>query len=74
MEEVAKNLIKTYKLKAGSKVLDVGCGKGYLLKEMLILQPKLKIYGIDISNYALRYIDKELKKFLQTKSSINISF
>ena len=73
--KVAKNLIKTYKLKAGSKVLDVGCGKGYLLKEMLILQPKLKIYGIDISNYALRYIDKRIKKkFLQTKSSINISF
>ena len=36
-KSVAKNLIKIYKLKAGSKILDVGCGKGYLLKEMLLI-------------------------------------
>ena len=29
-EPVAKNLIKTYKLRKGSKILDVGCGKGFL--------------------------------------------
>ena len=28
---VAKKLIKTYKLRSGSKILDVGCGKGFLL-------------------------------------------
>ena len=32
---VAKKLIKTYKLKSGSKILDVGCGKGFLLYEKL---------------------------------------
>ena len=32
---VANNLIETYNLKAGSKVLDLGCGKGYLLHELL---------------------------------------
>jgi len=50
----AKKLIKIYKLKAGSKILDVGCGKGFLLYEMLKLQPKLKIYGFDISSYAIK--------------------
>lgn len=62
-KNLAKKLIKLYKLKAGSKVLDVGCGKSFLLREMLILQPNLKIVGIDISNYALKngFKNKNLK-------------
>ena len=50
---VAKKLISFYKLKSGSKILDVGCGKSYLLYEMIKLEPNLKIQGIDISNYAI---------------------
>ena len=52
--KVAKLLIKNYRLKSGSKVLDIGCGKGFLLYEMLKIIPELKIYGFDISNYALK--------------------
>ena len=36
---VAQQLIDTYKLTAGSKVLDLGCGKGFLLHELLTLEP-----------------------------------
>ena len=53
---VAQDLIKRYDLTAGSKVLDVGCGKGYLLKEMMNIQPKLIVYGFDISEYAIKTI------------------
>jgi len=64
-KNVAKKLIKTYKLKAGSKILDVGCGKGFLLHEMLKLEPKLQIHGFDISSYAIKNIikNKNLKIF-----------
>ena len=58
MTDVAKKLIKRYNLKAGSKVLDVGCGKGFLLYEMLKLQPNLRIHGFDVSSYALKKIKK----------------
>ena len=50
---IARKLIKKYKLKPGSRVLDVGCGKGFLY-EMLKVQPDLVVYGFDISNYALK--------------------
>ena len=50
---VAQSLIDDYKLDNNSKILDVGCGKGFILHELLLILPSLKIKGIDISPYAL---------------------
>lgn len=48
---VAKDIIKTFKLKKKSKILDIGCAKGFLVKDFLDLG--MDAYGIDISEYAL---------------------
>jgi len=58
---VAEAMIKEYGLKAGSKVLDVGCGKGFLLYEMQLLEPGLELHGIDISLHGLDHRHPELK-------------
>jgi SAM-dependent methyltransferase len=58
---VAQALIDTYGLKAGSRVLDVGCGKGFLLYEMQLLEPGLEIVGFDISKHGLASVHPELK-------------
>lgn len=50
---VAEKLIKNYNLTNNSSVLDVGCGKAFLLYEMKLLLPNLKISGFDISKYGL---------------------
>ena len=63
-QAVAKQLIKNYGLKAGSKILDVGCGKGFLLYEMQLVEPKLRLTGFDISRYGIQYSKKEIKPFL----------
>jgi ubiquinone/menaquinone biosynthesis C-methylase UbiE len=60
-KSVAQTLITRYQLKSGSKLLDVGCGKGYLLYEMQLLEPGLEIYGVDISEYGLRHMHPDLK-------------
>jgi ubiquinone/menaquinone biosynthesis C-methylase UbiE len=52
-KSVAQALISNYKLGPGSKILDVGCGKGFLLHEMLVLEPKLIVFGFDISAYGI---------------------
>lgn len=61
---VAKKLIKTYKLNGQSKVLEVGCGKGFLLYEIKKLIPKIEISGFDISKYAIKNSKNEIKKYL----------
>jgi len=61
---VAEKLIKTYDLNSKSKVLDIGCGKGYLLYEMKLLIPDLDIVGIDSSDYGLENAKEEIKPFI----------
>ncbi len=51
---VAKSLIEIYSLKDGSKILDIGCGKAFLLYEIKKLNPNIETVGIDISRYALK--------------------
>ena len=60
-EKIALKLINHYKLPKNPKILDVGCGKGYLLFDFLKILPEAQIYGIDISEYALSNCKKEIK-------------
>ena len=58
---VAEAMIKHYKLPSNAKILDVGCGKGFLLYEFTKLLPEADIYGIDISKYAVENAKKEIR-------------
>ena len=58
---VAEQLIKNYKLNSKSKILDAGCGKGFLLHEIKLLEPGLEINGFDISDYAIKNSHKNVK-------------
>ena len=52
-KSVAIDLIDRYDLTAASSVLDVGCGKGFLLYELQLLLPGARLVGCDISTHAL---------------------
>jgi SAM-dependent methyltransferase len=58
---VAKALIEIYGLKDGSRVLDVGCGKAFLLYEMKQVLPGLEVCGFDISKHGLADAKPELR-------------
>lgn len=62
---VADLLRDHYGLKAGDRVLDVGCGKGFLLYDLTQSVPGLEVRGLDISEYAIEHAKEEVKPFLQ---------
>ena len=61
---LADTLAAHYGLKAGMRVLDVGCGKGFLLYELTQAVPGLEVAGLDISAYAIDAAKEEVKPFL----------
>lgn len=61
---VAEALIERYKLKADASILDVGCGKSFLLHELKLRLPQARIAGFDISAYALENAKEEVRPFV----------
>ena len=51
---IVNKLIKHYKLSNSSKILDVGCGKGFLLNDLKKKLPEIEVKGIEISKYAIK--------------------
>lgn len=60
---VAKDIIKFFNLKPGMKILDVGCGKAFLLYDLLV--EGMNVSGLDISSYALRHSPYRVRRKLQ---------
>lgn len=50
---VARDIIAHYGLEPGMRVLDVGCGKGFLVKDLMLECPGLEVFGLDVSLYAI---------------------
>lgn len=73
-EKVARALIEQYQLKPGDKVLDVGCGKGFLLYDFTKVMPGIEVYGLDISEYALAHSKEEVRDRLQLGSAVKLPY
>lgn len=71
---VAQAMIDAYELPEDARILDVGCGKGYLLYEFSQLLPKAKLVGLDISNYALEHAKEEIRPCLQEGNATQLPF
>jgi len=55
---VARDIVAHFGLRPGMRVLDVGCAKGFLVKDLLKVCPGLEVFGLDISLYALRNCER----------------
>ena len=71
---VARAMAEHYGLKAGDRVLDVGCGKGFQLVELQKAVPGLIVHGVDISEYALENAHESVKNSLALGSAARLPF
>ena len=51
---VAEDLRDAYGIGVGTRVLDVGCAKGFLLHDLRQAAPGVEVFGLDVSEYAIQ--------------------
>lgn len=71
---VAQAMARKYGLKAGDRILDVGCGKGFLLHEFTAAVPGVEVTGIDVSDYAVANAKPEVAPFLQVGNATALPY
>src|SRR5438067_5048697 len=57
---IAEDMIAHFGLRPGMRVLDVGCAKGFLVKDFMKVCPGLEAFGLDISEYAMLHCEPEV--------------
>jgi len=62
---IAKDIAAHYGLKPGDKILDIGCGKAFLLHEFTQAVPGVEVAGLDISEYGIEHAKEEIRPFLK---------
>jgi len=71
---VADAIAQHYNLKPGDRILDVGCGKAFLLYDFTQAVPGIEVCGIDISEYGIAHAKEEVRPFLKACSATELPF
>jgi len=71
---IAEDLVRHFGLKPGDRVLDVGCAKGFLVKDLMKVCPGLEAFGLDISEYALMHCEPGVVGRLHLGSADRLPF
>ena len=72
--KILPRIIKKYRLSNNSKILDLGCKKGFIMKDLKILLPKSKVWGIEDHVYPIKNAEKEIKSKIKFKKYYEIPF
>src|SRR6202165_4177334 len=74
LPRIKRNIIAHVGLKPGMRILDVGCGKGFLVKDLMLECPGLEAFGLDVSRYALLHCEREVVGRLHLGSAESLPF
>jgi SAM-dependent methyltransferase len=70
----ANDLAAHYGLKSGDRVLDIGCGKGFLVHDFREAVPGIEVAGIDISSYAVEHAMDDVKGVVQQGNAVSLPY
>ena len=73
-QPVIPTLKEHFNLASESSVLDVGCGKGFMMHDMAELIPGILVKGIDISEYAIENAIEDMKPHVQVANAKELPF
>ena len=73
-QPVVPAFIERYGLGRGSRVLDVGCAKGFFLHDLALAVPGIEVFGIDISPYAIDQAKAEVRPRLAVADAAALPF
>lgn len=71
---VAERFASHYGLSSGSRVLDIGCGKAFLLYELTQVVPGIVVTGVDISEYAIAHAKPEVADHVRVADARELPF
>ena len=72
--KILPKIIKRYKLNSSSRVLEIGCKKGFLVHDLKRLVPGISCTGIEDHLYPIKKCKKEVKKFIKYSNFTNLPF
>jgi SAM-dependent methyltransferase len=73
-QPVVPTLQAHFGLTAGTSVLDVGCGKGFMLHDLAALIPGIIVKGVDISEYAIANTIEDMKPHVRVANARDLPF
>jgi len=73
-QPVIPDFKRYFNLSADSKILDVGCAKGFMLHDMQEIIPGIDVTGLDVSTYAIENAKEEVKGQLQIGDAKSLPF
>lgn len=73
-EKVARAMTEHYGIQAGDRILDIGCGKGFLLYDFTQVVPGVEVVGLDISKYAIDNSKEEIRQHLIEGTAASLPF
>jgi SAM-dependent methyltransferase len=71
---IARRMRDYYGLKAGDRILDIGCAKGFLLHDFLQVVPNVHVVGLDVSRYAVEHAMDDVRRFVVQGTADSLPF